>query len=156
MTIPSVISNPDGTLELDPAQADPDNPLVSDLDSAQYDRENRPIISFAQYQQILARGGRVDGYGLRVRMHPDRCRELGIQHKPGVWSIQASKLLKWRRFGYVPIGEDAPPRPMKKDQVVSPEVKVYFCSERYPDCQRFFDNRRGLQWHWKRDHGDDN
>lgn len=79
-------------------QIDPDNYAVSaSLASAglpQVDKEGRPIISFKQYEEIGAVGGRVDGYAIRV-MRP------GAR---GTWIVQASKYLKWFGLGYEAVG----------------------------------------------------
>src|SRR5690606_19147169 len=46
------------------------------------------------------------------------------------------------------------PKTTPKRPVADPDVVVFFCSEKYPDCKRFFDTARGWNFHWKRDHGE--
>jgi hypothetical protein len=34
------------------------------------------------------------------------------------------------------------------------DVQLYFCREKYPECDRVFDREKGLDFHWKRDHSE--
>ena len=192
-------------------QMDPDNYAVNAMLSQggvpQVDREGRPIISFRQFEEVSASGGRVDGYAIRV-MRPG--------HR-GTWTVQASKYHKWFGLGYEAVG--CPPdkthtaisvraqvigeliatvelddtlnenqinrrihqfltkhqkaitaevlkrvggkpsvarRPVRTvepaDNDDDTDVTFYRCSDKYPDCKRFFDNPTGLKLHWRKDH----
>lgn len=130
---------------------DPDNAIVDAMvhegvEIAQRDNEGRPVISYKQMIALREAGHRVDGYALRMT-------------RPGfnkTWFIQASKLLKWERLGYVPVGKNpAPPRAVRRVEPApteSADTVIYFCSDKYPDCKRFFDTAKGLEFHWKSRH----
>ena len=33
-------------------------------------------------------------------------------------------------------------------------VTIFYCKDKYPDCKRFFDTSKGLNFHWSKDHGE--
>ena len=169
------------------------------------DREGRPIISWDQFQQLQARGVRIDNYSLRM-YHPS------VPNK--VWRTQASKFLAMYGQGYEAVGmpvlqthkardvrrkiekqirdkmlgdlpldmnkrqinktverevnrrkpeieqailealgkktTTAAPRPAATPD--APNVKVFLCAEKYPECPRFFDTESGLKFHWTKIH----
>lgn len=121
-------------------------------DPFQADGEGRPYITYRQYEELSARGTRMEGFAMKMT-HPS---------KPGQWwPIQASKYLKWYGLGYRPLGgetpkaaKETPARPAPKAEATADAPMVYFCSEKYPDCKRFFDTQKGLAFHWRKDHGE--
>lgn len=34
----------------------------------------------------------------------------------------------------------------------SDEITIFYCKDKYPECSRFFDNDKGLKFHWRKDH----
>ena len=136
------------------AIVDPDSMMVEAIIEGgglpQTDRDGRPIISFRQYEQLQKADARLDGYALRMTFPGQK----------GTWPIQASKYLKWYGLGYRAIGEEANkpkrtaqrPAPVKAAEV--PDVTVFMCMDKYPDCKRFFDTKRGLEFHWRKEHGE--
>lgn len=149
-----------GGLGIDPVGAerepDPDNEIVDRMmrggEMPQTDKDGRMIISFRQYQELHSRKARLDQYSLR----------MFFPGKRGVYRIQASKYLKWLRYGYRAVGDE----PDKTEKVVrttavpqdgndhdsAANPTIFFCSDKYPDCRRFFDTAKGLEFHWRNDH----
>lgn len=147
--------------------SDPDNPLVesflSDRGLPQTDKEGRPIISYRQYVELGNMSARMDGYAMLVAR----------VDKAGRWPIQASKYLKWYGLDYChPDDKEGWNRLLKMYGMLKPQRRgpapqvgahpttaptpaartVYECSEKYPDCSRFFDTAEGLKFHWRKDH----
>lgn len=130
--------------------ADPDNEFIDAMlnnpdQAPQQDRDGRPIISYKQYLAMGKTNQRLDNYALRMFRPGSR----------GVWPIQATKFIKWYGLGYRPLGEkEATASPAPKRPVVMDESgpTIFFCKDKYPECGRFFDTPKGLQWHWKKDH----
>ena len=50
-------------------------------------------------------------------------------------------------------GRSAPPVRLPAD--TEPADRIYYCKDKYPDCKRFFDTARGLDFHWRSQHGED-
>lgn len=135
---------------------DPDSHLVNMLRQSglpQTDKEGRPVISYKQYQDLLKSDVRMDGYVLRVYL-PGR---------QGMYLVQASKYLKWYGRGFRPVAERAvqavrneetPARRRAQAEEALPEVTIFYCHDKYPDCTRFFDRKKGLETHWRTEHGE--
>lgn len=138
---------------------DPDNMAVESLLSGsslpQEDNEGRPVISFRQFQEIRKLKGKTDRYAMRM-FYPG---------KAGTYFIQASKYLKWVRFGYKAVGDNegtrSAPKAVRKPEATVADadtadtsVKIFFCADKYADCGRFFDTKRGLEFHWRKEHGE--
>ena len=150
-----------------------DNPLVEAMmkrgAAPTTDKAGRPILSYRQYIEVKKSGARMDNYAMLMRW----------PGKSVVQPMQASKFLKYLGMGYIPVGVsekdllgfsddlkekyayDAEVRgltyskPARKTESVDNEVTIYRCSDKYPDCERFFDRVRGLSWHWKKDHSEE-
>lgn len=126
---------------------DPDNSAVQGLndDIPQTDRQGRPVISFSQYLHLQSVNVRLDNYVLRV-FHPK---------VPGkTYLIQASKWLKWYGRGWRSISERPQSRAVRQLERSEDEVTIYRCSDKYPDCKRFFDTQKSLEAHWRTEHGE--
>lgn len=130
--------------------SDPDNPTVTALGNIpQTDRQGRPVISLKQKEELHANGARLDQYALRMY----------LPHLPnkGPWLIQASKYLKWFGKGYRSVSDRKPqPKPMRVLHSAEDEVTIYRCADKYADCKRFFDTQKGLESHWRTEHGEMN
>lgn len=142
------------------------------------DKEGRPIISYKQYLDLSYANADMSTYALRMT-HVKRSglwtiqasklqRWWGLGYRPRGWTpelqgrIDAVKATLGRRTA------DDKPRPIgsvldlpevtpmsstpKRAITADSDVVVYFCNEKYPDCKRFFDTKRGLSRHWKLDH----
>lgn len=138
-----------------PTLMDQDNPnILGRLGSPlpQTDKAGRQVISYKQYEELHRLGARMEGYALRM-VWPG---------KGTINTIQASKFQKWYGDGYRPLGEFE--SLVQKRKVTAPEslpesglpsdVSLFFCREKYPDCDRVFDRQKGLTFHWNKDHGE--
>lgn len=126
--------------------------MLNNPGMAQNDARGRPIISYAQYQEMSRRDMRVDNYVLRM---------VG---PAGKGLIQASKYNKYWGEGYRPIEmveaarrrarktldeyEEREARAPKAAVVDEDQIVIYRCAEKYSFCNRFFDSRRALETHW--------
>lgn len=141
-------------LGLDPifGGGDPDNQMVEAMmasgDLPVQDKEGRPVISYKQYLDIRKFKGDVSRYAIRVF-------RTGVPNK--TWLVQASKLRKWQSYGYTSVGEvvkGVTPKRRAQPSPNAPSVKIFYCSDKYPDCKRFFDKEKGLAFHWRKEHGE--
>lgn len=149
---------------------DPDNAIVIAEKEAQLaglpmtDADGRAIISWHQYNELGRLNADMSRYALRVYHTSPRVN--------GTWTIQASKLLKWWGLDYRPVGwanekaardreqaiaEATPTTRAEVQQAKNPttddDVTVFFCKDKFPECKRFFDTERGLEFHWTKEHG---
>lgn len=130
---------------------DPDSMIAEAFihGQAQVDRDGRPVISYKQYKQLAAADARLENFAMRMGI-----KQANGQVRTGL--IQASKYLKWYGQRWRPIEElNRPAAPTERAVRTSPTVdapKAFFCSEKYPECPRFFDTEKGLKFHWRKDH----
>lgn len=133
---------------------DPDSPmLIAEREQAAMgmpsrDKVGRVIISWNQFQEQSRTGANLADYAIRL-VRPG---------KRGVYTGQASKLQKFWGKGYRPLGYNeqaksvaakTATRPTVAESAPAPDApKIFFCSDKYPDCTRFFDNPKGLKFHW--------
>lgn len=132
-------------------QANPNLLGVMGSPLPQTDKEGRQIVSYDQYKELQRLGARLDNYSVRM-IWPG---------KNSINTIQASKFQKWYGLGYRPLGElDAMVQRRKAAAPAMPEsglpedVTLFFCREKYQDCDRVFDREKGLKFHWNNDHGE--
>lgn len=126
------------------------------------DGDGRRVVSWEAFGAIQRSGQRVDGLALRVI----RPGVMSVRGK--TWLIQASKYLKWYGYGYChpndlqgmatltgkPIQKvvSTPKRSVAQTETDS-DFTVYRCADKYADCTRFFDLKKGLEAHWRLEHG---
>jgi len=151
-----------------------DNVMVEEMIASgtlpQTDKEGRPIISFSQYQRLRKKGN-LSNYSMWMERPGTR----------GAYTMQASKYMKFYRKGWEAVGATPVDRHSVADlvdigmsasaaqmavqsrtpvakraapQSVDNGLTMFRCNDKYPDCGRFFDNRKGLQLHWNKDHGE--
>lgn len=101
------------------------------------DSRSRPIISYRQFRMLEALGARLDGFALRMR------------GPMGEGPVQASKYLKFFGMGYRPVEAYAPDG---KEAAKDEGPMLYWCSDKYPECGRFFDSERSRSTHWGLEH----
>lgn len=141
----------------------------------QYDSQGRPVITYGQMKQLRKRDVQVSAYALRV-YRP-------LSNSKQTWLVPANLYQKWYGQEYAAPDDEvgiqelyrqhgrrppatisatppkerlgvAPRRPEDElEERNAPQVKVFFCNEKYPDCARFFDTEKGLSAHWKLQHG---
>ena len=124
------------------------------------DRMGRDIISFNEYNRLREQGYSLSGMMMRVVYPP-----VGSIHL-----VEASKLTKWTngRDGYVVLEEWQRRKSTEKRLETRAEEKgnlnwkdqtgnilfdgekypIFFCKDKYPECDRYFDSPAARVSHW--------
>lgn len=157
--------------------------LLTGVDVPRYDSRGRLVISFRQYTELQSRDAMMGQYALEMCLpsKPHIKQLVPASKYLKFWGngfectnapleethVYADTLRRLRLRG---MDEDEAKRETKRliqqrtRQVIAqtptveariPEdVTLFFCRDKYPDCKRVFDTQRGLQFHWRNDHGE--
>ena len=124
------------------------NSLLQNFTGMDNDSRGRQIIDYKTYLRLHEMHARMDGYAMR---YVDTFGRTIV--------LPAGKHTKWLTQEYKPLEDDPPKRRSRADPALQAESKsvssdmvAFKCAEKYPGCPRFFDNLKGLQFHWKREH----
>lgn len=121
------------------------NTLKTGRDSKYRDGD---VITYDQFRALDAIGASLENKWLRMK------------GPTGIGLALASKYQKWHGMGYEPL-EVAERR--EKDAAtqassdkyftrLEEKVSVFYCSQKYPNCSRFFDSAKALETHWGMTH----
>ena len=149
-----------------------------------YDGRGRLVISFRQYTELQKRNAMMSQYSLEMTLpskpnvrtllpaskylkhwgngyevvgapleethaYADTLRRLRLR---GVEQDEA--IAETRRLIAARDRVAQAPRTLPVESSIPEDVTLFFCRDKYPDCKRVFDNTRGLQFHWRNDHGE--
>lgn len=157
--------------------------ILTGVDVPRYDSRGRLVISYRQYQELQARDALMSQYALEMclpskphvkqlvpaskylkfwgngfecvnapleetHVFADTLRRLRLRGLDQDEAIKETKRLIAQRnrpqVVVTPVVESSLPE----------DVTLFFCRDKYPDCKRVFDTQRGLQFHWRNDHGE--
>lgn len=140
--------------------------LLSGMPTRDY--EGRPVMSLDQYYMVSQNDKGVNlseflGNQSLIYVLPDEKHPSRLQRGPV--AMQASKHIKWIGKGFVPVEEWYQKQPKKEkvspkrpepaeDEAAKDNIQVYFCADKYSECKRFFDSQKGLDFHWRKEHGE--
>ena len=154
---------------------DVDNPVAQAAISGQImrDHEGRQVISWKQFQDFHKHDVRLEDFALRmsypgqkgIRLIPatkyhkwygDGFRAVGqleetmeaLKYAKTITAVAAEGVqdTEQTRTKTVDLGEPL------FDATATEQYVAFRCSDKYPDCKRFFDNEKGLKFHWRKEH----
>ncbi len=156
--------------------------ILTGVDVPRYDARGRLVVSYRQYNELQARDAQMSQYALEMclpskphiktlvpaskylkfwgngfecinapleetHQYADTLRRLRLRGMEQDKAIAETRRLITQRTRQVATA------PMVEARIPE-DVTLFFCRDKYPDCKRVFDTQRGLQFHWRNDHGE--
>ena len=112
---------------------------------------SRVVLPASKYLKHWSQGYEIVGADVEeTHLFSDLRRRFqlrGMEHEDACDA--ARKAIAQQRLGQAP---RAPAIQVEAEELG--DVTIYWCRDKYPDCNRFYDNERGLKFHWRNDHGE--
>ena len=156
--------------------------ILTGTNAPRYDARQRLVISFRQYHDLQERNAQMSQYALEMTLpskphlrqlvpaskylkywgqglevvgapveethvFADAVRRLrlrGVEQDDAIAQARAAIAAQKRRV----TAQELPEASLPED------VTIFWCRDKYPNCNRFYDNARGLNFHWRNDHGE--
>lgn len=157
--------------------------LLTGIDVPRYDSRGHLVISYRQYVELQARDAMMSQYAIEMVLpsKPHVKQLVPASKYLKFWGngfepvnppleethVYADTLRRLRLRGVEQDEAIRQTRKMISDRKRAVEVqtrsplddnadtpKAFFCKDKYPDCDRFFDKQRGLAFHWRNEHGE--
>ena len=157
--------------------------ILTGNNAPRYDSRQRLVISYRQYKELQERDAQMSQYALEMTLpSKPHVRQLvpaskylkywgqGLEvvgapleethvfadtlRRLRLRGVEQEEAIKQTREAIATRNRKAH-NPVELPSANLPEdVTIFWCKDKYPNCTRFYDNARGLQFHWRNDHGE--